>query len=120
MSGHQSAGDSTNSLPAFLAARARAASDTRLAIDAMAGLVVVVVFNFWQVPGWYLLVAIGACFLCYGTWAIANRELAELPPGSRNRAILRALAALSAATGIGAAVFLALAVLGALIGRVIS
>lgn len=110
----------SSSLPAFLAARARASSDTRLAINAFAGLATVVIFSFWQVPGWYLLVAIGACFLFYGTWAIANRELAEATPGSSNRSMLRALAAMSAAMGIGAAVFLALAVLGKMIGTVIS
>ena len=116
----ESQADRANSLPAYLAARARAASDTRLAVDAIAGLLVVVTFNFWHVPGWYLLVAVGACFLFYGTWAIANRELVETPLGSRNRSMLRALAAMSAAMGIGAALFLALAVLAKVIGPVIS
>lgn len=110
-----------NSLPEFLSARARGSSDTRLVADAVAGLVAVVAFSFWRGPGWYMLVAAGACFLCYGTWAIANRELADAPGASGwARALLKTLAAAFAAFGLAAAVFLMLAVLAKLIGRVIS
>ena len=109
-----------NSLPEFLAERARASSDLRLAVDAIAGLVVVTTFSFWRVPAWYLLVAIGACFLFYGTWAIAGRELAEGTATPRTRMLLKALSTISAVVGFGAAAFLALAVVAKLIGRVIS
>lgn len=113
--------DPASSLPEFLASRARASSDARLALDAIVGLVVVVAFSIWRIPAWYLLVALGACFLCYGTWAIANRELAEMTGDSRWKAtFLRALSTLSAAAGFGALAFLLLAVLAKLIGPVIS
>lgn len=113
--------DSATSLPDYLAARARAASDTRLALDAIVGLVIVVAFSTWRIPAWYLLAAIGACFLSYGTWAIANRELAETPHEQRRKqGLLKGLSMLSAVAGFGAAGFLMLAVVAKLIGRVIS
>ncbi len=109
------------SLPEFLAERARASSDTRLLMDATVGLAVAVTFGIWRIPAWYLLAAIGACFFFYGMWAIAGRELAETPPGAaRQRMIFRTLGIVSAIGGITAAVFLMLAVLAKLIGRVIS
>ena len=113
--------ESDSSLPEFLADRARRASDTRLAVDVGLGLVVVVVFGLWRIPMWHLLVAAGACFLFYGSWAIANRELTDSPPTTRwGRALLKTLAAASAVLGVAAAVFLLLAVVATLIGRVIS
>jgi hypothetical protein len=114
-------GEDGGSLPEYLSARARASSDARLALDAIVGLLCVVAFSLWRVPGWYLLVGIGACFLSYGTWAIANRELADLSEESRLKTrLLRALSALSAAAGFAAVAFLMLAVLAKLIGPIIS
>lgn len=108
-------------LPDFLAARARAASDTRLAADAILGLVVVVTFSLWQIKAWFLLVAIGACFMFYGAWGIADRELAETPDSARRRRMaLKALTKVSTVGGGVAGAFLALALLGIIIGRVIS
>ena len=115
-----STSDAGNSLPEFLAERARTSSDTRLAVDAIAGLVVMITFSFWRIPAWYLLVPIGACFLFYGTWAIAGRELAEGAATPRARMLLKALSTVSAVVGFAAAAFLALAVVAKLIGRVIS
>ena len=113
--------ESSNSLPEFLRERARGSSDTRLAADVIVGLVAVMAFAFWRVPGWHILVAAGACFLFYGTWAIAGRELAESPEtAGRKRLLLKALAAAFAVFGIAAAVYLMLAVVALLIGRVIS
>ena len=108
------------SLPEFLAERARASSDTRLLVDAIAGLVVAVTFSIWRIPGWYLLAAAGACFLFYGIWAIAGRELAEAPAPASQRMILKGLGIVSAIAGFAAAAFLVLAVMAKLIGRVIS
>lgn len=109
------------SLPEFLAERARTSSDTRLLVDAIAGLVVAVTFSIWRIPAWYLLAAAGACFLFYGIWAIAGRELAEAPAGApRRRVILKGLSLVSATAGFAAAAFLVLAVMAKLIGRVIS
>ena len=112
---------SDSSLPEFLAERARASSDTRLLADAVVGLVVAVAFSLWRIRAWYLIAAAGACFFFYGMWAIAGRELAEVPRGSpRRRLLFRALGIASAIGGIAAAAFLVLAVMALLIGRVIS
>lgn len=112
---------SETSLPEFLAERARASSDTRLLMDATVGLGVAVTFGIWRIPAWYLLTAIGACFFFYGMWAIARRELAEMPAHAvRQRMIFRLLGIVSAIGGIAAATFLALSVTAKLIGRVIS
>jgi hypothetical protein len=109
------------SLTEFLVERARAASDTRLLIDAIGGLLVAVTFGIWQIPAWYLLSALGACFLFYGVWAVARRELDDLPAEApRQRVIPRAIAIIGAVGGFGALAFLMLAVLAKLIGRVIS
>lgn len=109
------------SLADFLVERARAASDTRLLIDTIGGLLVAVTFGIWQIPAWYLLSAIGACFLFYGVWAIARRELEELRADApRRRMILQALSIIGAVGGFAAVAFLMLAVLARLIGRVIS
>ena len=113
--------DKGHSLPEFLAPRARAPSDSRLVADAVGGMLLVLVFSFWRVTAWYLLVAVGACFLSYGAWAIANRELAELDPAqNRKRRAVRALAVASAAVGFAALAFLMVAVLARIIGQVIS
>ena len=112
---------SDSSLPEFLAERARASSDTRLLVDAIAGLIVAVTFSIWRIPAWYLLAAAGACFLFYGIWAIAGRELADAPAdASRQRMVLKWLGIVSAIAGVAAAAFLVLAVMARLIGRVIS
>lgn len=113
--------ETDNSLPEFLAERAKRASDTRLAADVGAGLVAMVVFGLWRIPMWHLLVSAGACFFFYGLWAIANRELTDSAPVAPwGRTALKALAATSALLGVAAGVFLMLAVVAKLIGRVIS
>jgi hypothetical protein len=109
------------SLAELLSDRARSSSDSRLVAEAIGGLSLVLVFHFWRVAGWYLLVAIGACFLGYGAWAIANRELLGLGAASRARTLaLRTVSVIAAACGIGGALFLIMVLLARTLGRVIS
>lgn len=88
-------------LPEFLAARARHASDTRLAVNAGAGLVAASAALWWRPPAWPLFLSAAACFFCYGVWGIADRELQA--PGRRAApalaAVLRGTRALAAAAG---------------------
>ncbi len=66
-----------DSLPQFLARRARAASDGRLAIDAAAGLVALAAAVVVASPGNVVLAGGGTCFLAFGLWGITDRELGE-------------------------------------------
>src|SRR5512146_79502 len=94
------------SLPEFLAARARHATDTRLAVDALAGLVVAAGAAYWNGPGASFLVSVGACFVAYGAWGIADRELGERPTASpRVLAALRACRVAAAVLGFSAAAY---------------
>jgi hypothetical protein len=66
-----------DSLPQFLAQRARTASDGRLAIDAAAGLVALAAAVVVASPGNVVLAGVGTCFLAFGLWGITDRELGE-------------------------------------------
>lgn len=108
-------------LPEFLAARARHASDTRLTLDALAGLMLAAVVAYWNGPGASFLVSVGACFFAYGVWGIADRELGERPNASaRARAGLRALRAFAAGLGFAAAAYIVVLALAKALGVMIS
>lgn len=69
-----SAGDS---LPQFLAQRARSASDGRLAFDAAGGLVVIAAAVVVPSPGNLVVAAVGSSLFAFGLWGITDRELGE-------------------------------------------
>ena len=110
------------SLPELLAARARHASDTRLALDAVLGFLVVTVIALWRGPGWLLLASVAACFFAFGVWGIADRELGERASTASPRTIALLRAVRVGAGILGAiASFLVLATgLGIALGRMIS
>jgi len=115
------------SLPELLAARARHASDTRLALDAVIGFVVLIVSVLWRGPGWHLFGSIAGCFFAFGVWGIADRELGERAGADigtrRGHALLLALQITRVLAVIMAviAVFVVLAsALGIALGRMIS
>lgn len=99
--------ESDLSLPEFLSARARHASDTRLAMDVACGFIVAVLAAAWHGPGWHLITSAAACFLGYGAWGITDRELTERTGTSgRGVAVLRAARIAAAIVGVVAAVAL--------------
>ena len=104
-------------LPALLAARARAASDGRLAADAGAGLIAGALAAIAQPPAWPLIVAAGTCFLAYGTWGIADRALQEGPRGTRADWALRGLRAAAATLGSLGVVAMAGIIMGFALGN---
>jgi hypothetical protein len=107
-------------LPAFLARRARNASDAHLVVDAVVGFVVAVAALLAQGPVWYLFASAGICFLSFGAWGIADRELNErLQPSVASRLLVLARA-VSAIVGFVAAASVLIGALGVAIGRVIS
>lgn len=73
-------------------------------------------------PYWYLALAAGGCFLGFGVWGIADRELSErgATATARTRGILRATKVLATVVGAASAAALAVMVMAFLIGRVIS
>jgi hypothetical protein len=99
-------------LPALVAARARAASDGRLAINAGAGLISGVLAVIVRPPAWPLIAAAATCFLAYGTWGIVDRALQESHRGIHAARALRQLRNAAAALGaLGA-----LGILGIIMG----
>ena len=108
------------SLTDFLARRARTSSDARLAVDAVVGFVVAVAALLAQGPVWYLFASAGICFLSFGAWGIADRELAERDPAVRSVRWLSVARVLSALVGFIAVGALLVGALGVAIGRVIS
>jgi hypothetical protein len=95
-------GSTRDSLPQFLAQRARKASDGRLALDAAAGLVALAAAVVVASPVNMLLAAVGTCFLAFGLWGITDRELGERREtmGPFGGALLAAARAVAAAIGV--------------------
>ena len=109
------------SLPEFLAARARHATDTRLTVDALAGLLLAAAVAYWNGPGATFLASIGLCFFAYGVWGIADRELGERPTAApRLRGTLTVLRASAAALGFAAAAYVVVLALARILGVMIS
>ncbi len=106
-------------LAQFLAARARHASDGRLAIDAIAGVAVMTAAEIWRGPGWLVVLSVATCFFAYGLWGIADRELAERTDAHAAAArALRVGRVIAAILGFVAAAFAALALLGIALGTI--
>jgi hypothetical protein len=110
------------SLPEFLAARARAASDGRLVVDVIAGCCAALAVALWQPIGWITLLGAAVCLAAFGAWGIVDREIrerAEAPhaPLVRVLALVRILAAVVGALAAVTAMF---AVLGVMLGTWIS
>ncbi len=103
------------SLPEFLVQRARAASDSRLVLDASLGVAVAALAVLFRPKGWLVLLGAGLVFACYGTWGITDRELREHP-----LPWLRALRGAALVVGVLAALLVILTVLGGALGTWIS
>jgi len=105
----------------MLAARARHASDGRLATDAIGGITAAALVAYWSGPAWEILLSVATCFYCFGVWGIADRELGERPDATpRTTLALRAVRVAAVVVGFSAATFLALATLASALGRIIS
>ena len=116
--------ESDLNLREFLTARARTASDLRLALDAGLGLLAAIVALLWRPGGWKLVASAALCFLAFGGWGIADRELQERehnPGASRiSLRLLRLARVLAAILGATAAIALLVGVLGVALGTWIS
>lgn len=92
------------SLPDLLVARARQASDRRLAIDAAAGLAGSALLAVLRPPLWLPLTALAFCLGAFGLWGILDREAGD--SGNTPRPIIIwSRSAIAVAGGVAAAVF---------------
>jgi hypothetical protein len=112
------------SLPQFLAARARHASDGRLVVTTISGALGALGAAYWHGggPGWFIAMSTALCLFAFGAWGIADRELGERAGGA-SRAMLWSLRAVRVAAvilGSAAAALVALSALGIVLGRMIS
>jgi hypothetical protein len=110
------------SLPQYLAARARHASDARLVANAVGGLAALAALLWWRPPLWMQLGSAAACFLAYGLWGIGDRELRDRATGAAPATLtaLRALRAAALALGGAAMVTFLLALTALALGTLIS
>jgi hypothetical protein len=104
-------------LPALLAARARAASDGRLTLNAGGGLIAASLALTVRPPAWPLLLPVATCFLAYGAWGIADRALHERPPGAHAVRPLRALRAGAVVLGISSVLAVGGVIMGFMLGN---
>ena len=103
----------------FLARRARTSTDARLIVDAVVGFIVAIAALLSRGPVWYLFVSAGLCFLSFGAWGIADREMSERA-ADRVSKMLGVARIISATIGFIAVVFLVLGALGVALGTIVS
>lgn len=115
----ESRSDSDVSLPQFLSARARHASDARLALDVACGFVVAIVAVLWRGPAWHIIASAAVCFLAYGAWGITDREMNERSATSADKlAALRVARMVAVTVGCIAGVALILGGLFFMLGKI--
>src|SRR5690348_14236466 len=102
--------ESDLNLREFLTTRARTASDLRLALDAALGLLAAIVALLWRPGGWKLVTSAALCFVAFGAWGIADRELQEREQTSGDSRVslrlLRVARVVAATLGAAAAIAL--------------
>lgn len=105
----------------FLAGRARSASEVRLVGDAAFSVFAAVAVGVWRGPLWDVRIALALCFVAFGIWGVADRDLARCTESTRRTpSVLRAARFAAAVLGFGAAAYLMMSLLGRAIGKVIS
>ena len=110
------------SLVEYLVARARAASDGRLVLDALGGLLLALAIVVWRPVVWPTLAGVCLALAAFGFWGIADRELrdrADAPTSFATRALGVARGAMAAIGFLSGAVAL-FAGLGVMLGKWIS
>jgi hypothetical protein len=113
---HQSGVEPT--LVEFLRARARRASDARLAIDVGAGLVVLLFATLWHGEAWLVLATASLAVLAYGAWGITDREIAERIAVARDVMALRVGRVVAVVVGVTAAIGFILSAFAIVLGPI--
>lgn len=109
------------SLPEFLAHRAKSSSVRRLAIDLIAGLVIVAGVVWWRPWAWLVVASAALCVASYGGWGLADRaRSAALTRYVAVRTGIEVVSALMVAVGVVSAATLLYAVWSLALGTWIS
>lgn len=117
----QSVRDHEETLGEFLASRARRASDSRLALTAIAAVLAGISVAAARGPLWDVRISGVLCLFAFGLWGLADRDLARSTAPSRPVSLLlRITRTVSATVGFAAAAYLMMALLGRALGRIIS
>jgi hypothetical protein len=99
-------------LTEFLAHRARSAPATRLAVEAVAGMVVLTATMRWNPPAQLVIAAAALCFASYASWGLIDRARSRAASRGWSGAerILHAASVLCVAIGLvgGAGVLLSI------------
>jgi hypothetical protein len=98
----------------FLKARARRASDGRLAVDVSVGVLTAAAAMIWRPTGFVVLLSAAVTLAAFGGWGIADREIAERAATNGAPIIGQSLRALRVASAIAGAVAFVALVLSAL------
>jgi len=96
----------------ILAARARAASDGRLVVDVVGGILVVIPTALVRFTLWPIVIGLGVCLMSYGLWGISDRELQDRATNPRSRVAVALTAARAICVAIGCVAALVVAVGG--------
>jgi hypothetical protein len=103
------------SLPEFLAARARAASDARLVLDTIVGALIAIAAGVWRSIGWVTIAGVSFALALFGLWGIVDRELRERSQSASTTTLsllrlVRGALAFLGLLSVGVALFAGLAV----------
>ena len=118
----------TNSLPqdaslgAILHDRALSSTQTRLLLDIGIGAAFAVASWWFHPKIWIVLVSTGLCFVCYGVWALAERELvSQIENMSQfTEYALSAVRVIAALAGLASALVMAFSLIAKMLGTWIS
>jgi hypothetical protein len=104
----------------LLAARARTASDARLALDTAVGLIAGTLAVALRPPAWSVLASAALCLVAFGLWGIIDRSVREHEAETRALRVLRFLRAAAAALGVLGALALVATGMALMLGTWIS
>ena len=92
------------SLPEFLVARARAASDGRLVADVLVGALAALGLAIWRPIGWLSVGGAAVALAAFGLWGIADREVRERTAAAGSARVISFLRGVRVVAGVVAVV----------------
>ena len=115
-----SAPDGDITLGTVLVRRARQASDGRLVLDVVGGLLVGTLVVALRPPLWPVIASASAAFFAFGAWGISDRVLSDGRLGARSAYAVRGVRAAAVAVGVVSALALVATTMAVMLGTWIS